>query len=513
MIRCLLTLTTVALLIPSLTLAQSPAATYSGRLTDGTGWGQSAQVQLVVRVYDGSGQTELWRSPTMPVDVVDGYFSVVLSGGTDPGGSPKDIADVFAANPETCLTVEVGGNEVLPCQAIGSVPYAIEARYLGGRETGGYVWNQTGIPQPGGFNVSGDGFLGGRLGLGTTSPLTTVDVKTQTGRKTTGLSLRSPVAALNVWPGAGSGVVVDVTDGTVNGTTGSDLYVRTGGVDRVYVSRDGKVGIGTVNPKTSLHVSNGSLFLDGEFAGTPQVIFSPIPGSTGHQWELYPIPSGFDTYDRTAKKAWLSISNEGLVGIRTSNPQAVLHVKGNVQIDDKCTATAQGTCDLAETFLSLDNATPGDVVVLDPSRFKAMRLADRPYDPAIAGVVSTDPTLVMGQSDVPEGIPVAIAGVVPVKITLEGGPIEVGDPLTSSSTPGHAMRAGRPGPVIGKAMEPFDGTEGWAGTVRVLVAPGACSDTADLEARVRALEATVTALTQRLDQVTRHCGPASRKDR
>lgn len=179
---------------------------------------------------------------------------------------------------------------------------------------------------------------------------------------------------------------------------------------------------------------------------------------------------------------------------------------GNVQIHGQCTASEQGNCDIAETFLSLDGAGPGDVVSLAPSRFKAMRLADRPYDPMLAGVVSTEPTLLMGQDDVPEGVAIALAGVVPVKVTLENGPIAVGDLLTSSSTPGHAMRAGRPGPVIGKAMEPFDGGQGWTGTIRMLVVPQTCSGTADMAARVEALEATVRVLTERLDRLSRRCG-------
>jgi hypothetical protein len=51
---------------------------------------------------------------------------------------------------------------------------------------------------------------------------------------------------------------------------------------------------------------------------------------------------------------------------------------------------------------------------------------------------------------------VALAGRVPVKVSLENGPIEVGDLLTSaSSTPGVAMKATGPGRVIGMALEPL----------------------------------------------------------
>ena len=66
----------------------------------------------------------------------------------------------------------------------------------------------------------------------------------------------------------------------------------------------------------------------------------------------------------------------------------------------------------------------------------------------------------------------------PVKVTAEGGPIVPGDALTSSSTPGHAMKAAEvrvggiaffpSGVVIGKALEAFDSATG-AGVVRALV--------------------------------------------
>ena len=47
----------------------------------------------------------------------------------------------------------------------------------------------------------------------------------------------------------------------------------------------------------------------------------------------------------------------------------------------------------------------------------------------------------------------AAVGRVPVKVSLENGPIRVGDPLTSSSKPGVAMRATKAGKIVGYALE------------------------------------------------------------
>ncbi|MCX8062179.1 MAG: hypothetical protein N3D16_06320, partial [Anaerolineales bacterium] len=53
------------------------------------------------------------------------------------------------------------------------------------------------------------------------------------------------------------------------------------------------------------------------------------------------------------------------------------------------------------------------------------------------------------------GIPVAITGIVPCKVSAENGAIHRGDLLVTSSIPGHAMRAGDDPPqgtVLGKAL-------------------------------------------------------------
>lgn len=69
--------------------------------------------------------------------------------------------------------------------------------------------------------------------------------------------------------------------------------------------------------------------------------------------------------------------------------------------------------------------------------------------------------------------PMGVIGVIPTKVTGENGPIAIGDLVVTSSSAGHAMKGDpsvamtRPGCVIGKALEAFDG-EG-SGMIRVLV--------------------------------------------
>ena len=56
----------------------------------------------------------------------------------------------------------------------------------------------------------------------------------------------------------------------------------------------------------------------------------------------------------------------------------------------------------------------------------------------------------------------ALIGIVPVKVTDEGGPILPGDLLVASSTPGRAMRwnGEGSGALVGKALESMAGSEG-----------------------------------------------------
>ena len=67
--------------------------------------------------------------------------------------------------------------------------------------------------------------------------------------------------------------------------------------------------------------------------------------------------------------------------------------------------------------------------------------------------------------DLSDRIPMAVVGIMPTKVSTENGPIERGDLLVTSDTPGHAMRADPvvvngmeiypSGAVLGKALEPF----------------------------------------------------------
>ncbi len=100
---------------------------------------------------------------------------------------------------------------------------------------------------------------------------------------------------------------------------------------------------------------------------------------------------------------------------------------------------------------------PGDVLSVgsNSDTVQDSTIAD---DPTLIGVVSTNPYDVGGNND-GHSVVLALTGRVPVKVSLQNGPIQAGDPLTSSSTPGVAMKATSAGDIIGTALESYDGTE------------------------------------------------------
>lgn len=130
---------------------------------------------------------------------------------------------------------------------------------------------------------------------------------------------------------------------------------------------------------------------------------------------------------------------------------------GQVTADGAFTGGGADFAELITLDLSNGEVQPGDVLVISSNQDRAVSLSTSPYSSAIAGVFSTEPGFIGGGSAEGEDqsqIPVAIVGIVPVKVSAENGPIQRGDLLTSASLPGHAMKATEylPGAILGKAM-------------------------------------------------------------
>jgi hypothetical protein len=126
--------------------------------------------------------------------------------------------------------------------------------------------------------------------------------------------------------------------------------------------------------------------------------------------------------------------------------------------------------DFAEMLPAARELNPGDVLIVGQDG--KLIHSTQPFQTSVVGVYSTQPGFVGGQpveGDLTDRIPLAIVGVVPVKVSAENGSILPGDLLTTSSTPGHAMKAGPNPPVgtvIGKALAAL---EQGTGVIQMLV--------------------------------------------
>jgi len=158
-----------------------------------------------------------------------------------------------------------------------------------------------------------------------------------------------------------------------------------------------------------------------------------------------------------------------------------------------------GSADVAEWVPVSESVEPGDVLELDPDNPGHYRKSRGPCSDLVAGVVSTDPGFVLGSSSTlgigsstddsrlstpdsglsiddsrlmtPDRALLALVGIVPVKVTDEGGSIQPGDLLVSSSTPGYAMRGSglesSTCALVGKALGSLDSG---SGTIDALLA-------------------------------------------
>jgi hypothetical protein len=139
-----------------------------------------------------------------------------------------------------------------------------------------------------------------------------------------------------------------------------------------------------------------------------------------------------------------------------------MNVTGDIRLEN---------ADCAEEFdvdtTCAQHVAPGTVMVLGDDG--CLRHSRSAYDKRVAGVIS-------GAGDFKPGIvldkqhsqlnrkPIALLGKVYCKVDASYAPIEVGDLLTTSDRPGHAMKAADPlkafGAVIGKALRPLKEGQG-----------------------------------------------------
>ncbi|HKO42310.1 MAG TPA: hypothetical protein VJU84_03410 [Pyrinomonadaceae bacterium] len=230
----------------------------------------------------------------------------------------------------------------------------------------------------------------------------------------------------------------------------------------------GSVGVGTNNPQRlmTLHRASGPVLQ----------LVDNVTGTSANDGFLL-AQDGLNSYlenteagsvnFRTSATTRMTINASGDVGIGITNPTSKLHVVGNGHVTQNLTVDGVINSkyqDLAEWVPSTHALSAGTVVTLDPTKSNHVEASSKPYDTRVAGVVSAQPGIALGEGG--EGkVLVATTGRVRIKVDASHGPIQVGDLLVSSNVPGVAMKSKpidvggieihRPGTLIGKALEPL----------------------------------------------------------
>jgi hypothetical protein len=399
----------ILVFLASLSLAGIPKMiNYQGMLTksDGKTPVDDGNYNLTFKIYGSlAGTDSLWREYHPNVPVTNGLFNIIL-------GSITTLNLAF--NTDYWLGIRVGSDpELSPRIRLTSVGYAYRAVNA---DTASVALT---APNGGGWTDAGSKVYlttsSDSVGIGTNTPKNKLDVE-------------------------GGVVIGDAYSGSYTAPTNGLLVL-------------GNIGVGTPNPKAKLDV-----------VGMVRVKSVTWPDS-GRGMELgynSGLHKGYiQVYDRDSTKWGNLYLGDGNVGIGTGYPGEKLHVVGTV----KCSVLKlTGGSDIAEPFdiKKTDMVKTGMVLVIDPDNPGKLKLSDKAYDRCVAGIISgaggIEPGVLMGKSNsVADGeYPVAMTGRVYGWADASNGPIQPGDLLTTSDTPGHAMKVTdytkAQGAVIGKAM-------------------------------------------------------------
>ncbi len=244
---------------------------------------------------------------------------------------------------------------------------------------------------------------------------------------------------------------------------------------RMIIRAGGNVGIGTINPNHQLSLGRGPTWTRNGWGGSLELENASAiawkANAAGNRFGIGATNTGLYFF-RTASDPGttgspavydMSISDQGLVSVRA------LQITGGADFAENFDVTPAIETEAAKI-------EPGMVVSIDPANPGKLMLATQAYDPQVAGIISGAGGVKPGMTMSQEGTiangqyPVALTGRVFCRVDASAGPIKPGDLLTTSNTPGLAMKVAdrekAHGAIIGKAMT---GLKEGKGLVLVLV--------------------------------------------
>lgn len=293
-------------------LAQTTAFNFQGRLNSGAN-PANGNFDFEFKLFDAvAGGSQVGGTVTRPsVAVINGIFSTQLDFGAAAFGGAARFVEIGVRPTGTTDPMTI----LSPRQEVLSGPYAIQARnaaQLGGIDASEYVTTTTvgnafirngSTLQTASLNISGNGFFGGNVGVGTATPDTKLQVLSS-GYGITQTSSGVTVGSFISTAGGGSGWFGTRSNHPLNFFTNNASPSMT-------IIPTGNVGIGTTAPTAKLEIASVGPGVTGIYAESPsgRAIWGKSVGSRGVYGESDSLEGVYG----------ISVSGAGVAGRSTSN--------------------------------------------------------------------------------------------------------------------------------------------------------------------------------------------------
>jgi hypothetical protein len=440
------------------------AFTYQGFIND-NGTAPTGPYDLRFGLYNAaSGGTQFGMTLTLnDVPVSAGVFAVELDFGQDP----LTLAELHWLQVEIRPGASTGTYTLLPRNKLSPAPFAT-ALSLPHRQiytSAGALFSLTntatgGAATAGEFNSSG---MYGLVGRTTSTTSQAAGVRGE-GTGTTGLTIgvqglatASPNGTGLVGTGSATGAYLTATNPA--GSTGAYAYGYTLGLLAENLGVGSAIlakGKGKTRSDAVIRVENSETDrgMCAFFQNNSNYATAHLQNSgTGEVLYIEHLGTGdfIRVVSPTGSKFW--VDNNGTTHTK------VLEILGGADLSERFDVAGSG-----------HELVPGSVVSIDATHEGRLIVSREPYDHRVAGIVSGAGGITTGMLMGQKGAaadgeqPVALSGRVYCLATAANGPIRPGDLLTTSSTPGHAMRVSDSsrahGATLGKAMGTLESGQG-----------------------------------------------------